>query len=67
MLNSFEAALRQKREADEAALAQARLDGIMSERRQLGLYGPHPYGSLDVHDSSDQRLIASLYARMARR
>jgi hypothetical protein len=46
--------------------AAGMLRGILSQRRQEGLTGPHPYGTLDLDSEVDRRIIASVYALMAR-
>lgn len=40
--------------------------GILAQRRMEGLTGPHPYGALDFTDPVDRRVVASVYAMMAR-
>jgi hypothetical protein len=45
--------------------AEGMLQGILSQRRQEGLTGPHPYGTLDLDSEVDRRIIASVYALMA--
>lgn len=42
------------------------LAGILAQREREGLTGPHPYGTLDLHDPVDRRIIGSVYALMAR-
>jgi len=42
------------------------LEGILAQRRMEGLTGPHPYGTLDLDDPVDRRIIGSVYALMAR-
>jgi hypothetical protein len=39
--------------------------GILSQRRQMGLTGPHPYNSPDFNRAEDRRIIAVVYAEMA--
>lgn len=40
--------------------------GVLAQRVREGLTGPHPYGALDFTDEVDRRIIASVYAMMAR-
>lgn len=46
--------------------ATGMLAGILSQRRQEGLDGPHPYDTLDLSEPTDRRIVASVYALMAR-
>ena len=46
--------------------AQGMLDGILAQRRMQGLTGPHPYGTLDLDDPLDRRIVGSVYADMVR-
>ena len=48
------------------AQAEGMREGILSQRRMAGLNGPHPYGSLDFDRPEDRRIIASVYADMAK-
>lgn len=46
--------------------AEGMREGVLSQRRMEGLTGPHPYDSMDFSTESDRRIIASVYALMAR-
>lgn len=48
------------------AHAEGMLAGILSQRRSEGRTGPHPYGTLNLDDPVDRRIVASVYAEMAR-
>lgn len=53
---------RDTRPVPTEAEAEGMREGILSQRRQQGLTGPHPYGTLDFTDPADRRIIASVYA-----
>lgn len=48
------------------AEAEGMREGILSQRRQQGLTGPHPYGTLNFSTIADRRIIAAVYADMVR-
>lgn len=48
------------------AEAEGMREGILAQRRMEGLTGPHPYGTLNMTDPVDRRIIGSVYAEMAR-
>ena len=48
------------------AQAEGMRRAIISQRNREGHYGPHPYDSLDFRTENDRRIIASVYADMAR-
>jgi hypothetical protein len=55
-----------KRRTPTKEHAQGMLDGILAERRMRGLTGPHPYATFNLDSDVDRRIIASVYADMAR-
>lgn len=50
----------------DKATAEGMRQGILAQRKREGLTGPNPYGSLDFDREADRKLIASVYAAMAR-
>lgn len=48
------------------AQAEGMRKGILAQREREGLTGPHPYDALDFTKPEDRRIIASVYAAMAR-
>lgn len=50
----------------DKATAEGMRQGILAQRKREGLTGPHPYGSLDFDREADRKIIASVYAAMAR-
>lgn len=46
--------------------AEGMLEGILSQRRMQGLTGPHPYATFNLDSEVDRRIIASVYADMAK-
>jgi hypothetical protein len=57
---------RDTRPAPSPRQAEGMREGILSQRRQQGLTGPHPYGTLDFSTIADRRIIAAVYADMVR-
>lgn len=50
----------------DKATAEGMRQGILSQRKREGLTGPHPYDSLDFDREEDRKIIASVYADLAR-
>lgn len=48
------------------AEAEGMREGILAQRRMEGQTGPHPYGTLNMADPVDRRIVGSVYAEMAR-
>jgi len=47
--------------------AEGMLKGILAQREREGLTGPHPYGTLDLNDPVDRRIVGAVYASMVPR
>lgn len=54
-----------RRPAPDRDLAAGMLAGIQAQRAREG-HGPAPYDLLDLDSETDRRIIASVYALMAR-
>lgn len=55
-----------KRRTPTREHAAGMLEGILSERRMRNLTGPHPYATFNLDSEVDRRIIASVYADMAK-